>query len=127
MSDAPQITADQLAEFQREGYLHVKNLITPEQVEELRRDYEKVLRGEIAVPQFEGRKGEGQMVQLACPSQHVPGWKDHAYMRNRIDVAKQLLGPSQEYRYDQIIFNPPHVHSITAWHQDAAYWGGWPG
>ena len=48
-------------------------------------------------------------------------------MQNSLAVAQQLLGPAQEYRYDQIIFKPPHVHSITAWHQDAAYWGGWPG
>jgi len=120
----PILTPAHHAEFQKNGYVVVRNLITPEQVAELRADYEKAVRGEIPVPQFEGRKKEGAVVQLACPSQHIPGWAEHEYMKRCLAVARELLGENQNYAYDQIIFKPPHSGSPTAWHQDAAYWGG---
>jgi len=117
------ISEEQVAEFHERGYVVIKNLITPEQVAELLADYEKALTGEISVPQFEGRKGAGQVIQLACPSEHIPGWRTHPYFVNAQSVARQLLGDDQTFAYDQIIFKPPHSMSPTAWHQDAAYWG----
>jgi ectoine hydroxylase-related dioxygenase (phytanoyl-CoA dioxygenase family) len=116
------LTESQIREFQAQGYLVVRHLISPEQVEELRADYERALRGEIAVPQFEGRKKAGPMVQLSCPSQHIPGWQQHPYFLNALAIARQLLGDDLQYAYDQIIYKPPHIESVTHWHQDAGYW-----
>ncbi len=125
MSNAvsPLLTAEQISQFHRDGYLKVKGLISPTQVEELKADYDRALRGEISVPQFEGRKKEGPVVQLACPVQHIPGWREHDYFGRALAMARELVGPEQDYAYDQIIFKPPHSNSPTAWHQDAAYWG----
>lgn len=118
------LTPEMIEEFHAKGYLKVKGLISPDQVEDLKVDYERAVRGEITVPQFEGRKKEGPVVQLACPSQHIPGWQEHPYFRKALAIARQLMGDDQAYAYDQIIFKPPHSNSPTAWHQDAAYWGG---
>jgi ectoine hydroxylase-related dioxygenase (phytanoyl-CoA dioxygenase family) len=116
------LTREQIESFERDGFVAVRHLITPEQVEELRADYDRALRGEIPVPEFEGNKQRGMVVQLSSPSRHIPGWAEHAYFRNALSVARQLLGDDLEYQYDQIIFKPPHAGSPTDWHQDAGYW-----
>ncbi len=117
------LNAEQIATYNRDGYLVIRDFITPAQVEELKADYDRAVSGEIPVPQFEGRKKAGTVVQLACPSQHIPGWPQHEYFLKALAVAKQLAGDEQNYAYDQIIFKPPHSNGPTAWHQDAAYWG----
>ena len=113
--------------FDRDGFVAVQALITPDQVSELLLDYERVLRGEIPVSEFEGPKRKGPMIQLANPSQRVPGWQQHPYFLRAREVASELLGCEAEYGYDQLIFKPPHSSSPTAWHQDAGYWRGWKG
>lgn len=120
------LTEAQLAEFREQGYLRVRGLISPDEVEALKADYDRAVRGELSVPQFEGRKKAGLVVQLACPSQHIPGWKEHPYFVKATAIARELLGETMDYAYDQIIFKPAHSNSPTAWHQDAAYWGGDP-
>ena len=115
------------AAFDRDGFVAVKALITPAQVAELLLDYERALKGEIPVPEFEGPKKKGPVIQLANPSQKIPGWQEHPYFLNARKVAAELLGCPVEYGYDQLIYKPPHSPSPTAWHQDAGYWRNWKG
>jgi len=117
------LTQDQVDAFHRDGFLVVRQLITPAQVEELRADYDSAVRGEIPVPEFEGTKQRGKVVQLSNPSRHIVGWQEHTYFQNARAVARQLLGDDLDYWYDQIIFKPPHAASPTDWHKDAGYWG----
>lgn len=116
------LTQQQTEDFWRDGLVVVKQLITPEQVQELLRDYERAVHGEIEVPTFSGTKPGTKVVQLANPSRYIAGWQQHAYFQNALDIARQLLGDDVEYFYDQIIFKPPHTPGETDWHQDASYW-----
>jgi ectoine hydroxylase-related dioxygenase (phytanoyl-CoA dioxygenase family) len=121
---SPLLTQAQISDFWRDGFVVVRNLITPQQAEELRADTDRALRGELQVPEFGTNKVRGRVVQLANPSQHIPGWQKHAYFHNALAAARQLAGDDVDYRYDQIIFKPPHTPSVTDWHQDAGYWKG---
>ena len=116
------LTNQQKKEYQEKGYLVIKNLIAPEEVNQLRADYDRAVSGEIKVPEFAGNKKKGKVVQLQNPSQYIPGWKYHVYFQKAWSVARQLGGDDIEYGYDQIIFKPEGATGETAWHQDAAYW-----
>jgi ectoine hydroxylase-related dioxygenase (phytanoyl-CoA dioxygenase family) len=120
------LTAQQIEEFHRNGFVIVPQLITPEEVQELLHDYERAVRGEIEVPNFGGANPESKVVQLAHPSRFIPGWQDHPYFQNARSAARQLLGDDEDYFYDQIIFKPPHTPGETHWHQDAGYWTAGP-
>ena len=118
------LTEKQIQDFNRDGFVVVKRLIGREEVDQLVSDYDKALKGEINVPTFSGTKKviDGGVLQLANPSRHISHWQSHAYFRNALDIARQLLGDDLEYFYDQIIYKPPHHPGVTDWHQDAGYW-----
>jgi len=119
-----QLIPSQIEEFHRNGFLVVRNLITSEEIEELLASYEKAVSGEIEVPTFGGDKPQGGVVQLAHPSRHIPGWREHAYFKSALSISRQLLGEDLAYNYDQIIYKPAQTRGETHWHQDAAYWKG---
>ena len=118
----PLLTTEQFEAFQVQGYVKAPQLITPQQVAELRRDYDKALSGEIKVPAWGDDHIQGRVVQLAKPSEHIPGWRQHAYFLRALAIARQLIGAEGDYAYDQIIYKPPHHPAATEWHQDAGYW-----
>ena len=118
----PLLPAEQFEAFQIQGYVKAPQLITPQQVAELRRDYDKALSGEIKVPAWGDDHIQGRVVQLAKPSEHIPGWRQHAYFLRALAIARQLIGAEGDYAYDQIIYKPPHHPAATEWHQDAGYW-----
>ncbi len=111
-----------LQEYNQNGFILVKNLISPSEVQELVVDYEKAIRGEIQVPTFGNDHVKGRMVQLANPSRHIQGWQQHVYFQRALAIARQLTSEDAEYIYDQIIMKPPHHPAETPWHQDAGYW-----
>jgi len=117
-----ELTAEELQHYQEHGYVVIPGLITSELVEELLGDYQNALDGKFGDLRFEGRRVAGTMVQLRRPAEHVPGWKEHAYMKNALSVARQLEGPKLDYAYDQIISKPAGCKGETAWHQDSGYW-----
>jgi len=100
----------------------VKSLISPEEVQRLLLDYEDAIAGRYGDLSFKGKHVQGKVVQLAKPSQVIPGWSEHAYRTTALAIARQLHGDDLDYRYDQIIMKPPHYPAETAWHQDAGYW-----
>jgi ectoine hydroxylase-related dioxygenase (phytanoyl-CoA dioxygenase family) len=122
LGNSDRLSPDQVQEFEQQGYVVVKRLITGDQVDELRRDYDKALTGELHVPSWGDKHVEGKMVQLSNPSQHIPHWREHAYFKNALSIARQLMGEETELAYDQIIYKPSHYPAETQWHQDAGYW-----
>ncbi|HSS68863.1 MAG TPA: phytanoyl-CoA dioxygenase family protein [Nocardioidaceae bacterium] len=108
--------------FKSDGFVKVERLIDAAQTAALQGDYDRVLAGDIYVPEMDGERKPGLQVQLNNPSQHVPGWSDHPYLTAATAVAAELLDADVEFYYDQMIFKPSHYPATTDWHQDAAYW-----
>jgi phytanoyl-CoA hydroxylase len=119
------VTKSQREAFGRQGFVHLRELIPPAMVEELRRGYDEVVAGKTEVEAWKGRIAPGEILQLGLPYKNIPGWQDHPFMDRIVDVGKQLMGADIEYRYDQLIYKPPHNPVELLWHQDAGY--GWPG
>ena len=119
------VTGDQQEEFEGQGFLHVPGLIPLHMVEQLRDDYDAVVERRIDIELWRDRIQDGEILQLGNPYKNIPGWSEHPYMRQIVGLGRQLLGPDIDYKYDQLIFKPPHNPIELLWHQDAGY--GWPG
>lgn len=127
MTSGPmQLTSNHRDDFDRDGYVVVRNLITAQEADGLVSDYDRAVAGDIDVPAFDGPRAEGPMLQLGNPSQHIPGWQQHAYFSHALAAARFLVGNDVDYWYDQLIYKPPHSPSQTYWHQDAGFWGDDP-
>ncbi len=106
---------EQIGEFKQQGFVVLRGLIPEEMVDELRAGYD--------VPGW--KIAPDRILQLGNPHKNIPRWRGHPYMRRIVAAARQLLGDDIEYRYDQLIFKPPHNTVELLWHQDAGY--GWRG
>ena len=120
-----ELTQEQRDEFQRRGFLHVRECIPRDMVEELRADYDRAVEGKCEIEAWKGRIAPDKILQLGNPYKNIPGWDGHAYMQRIVGLGKALLGEDIEYKYDQLIYKPPHNPVELLWHQDAGY--GWKG
>jgi phytanoyl-CoA hydroxylase len=114
-----------LEAFDRDGYVVVRGFLPPAMVAVLRQGYDAATRGEINAEGWKHRIGPGRILQLGMPYRHIPGWEGHEYMSRLVGAGRQLLGDDIDYKYDQLIYKPPHNTVELLWHQDAGY--GWPG
>ncbi len=119
------LTAAQVAQFEEDGFVVVRQLLSPEMVTDLCVGYDAATRGELDVDVWKEQVRPGQILQLGMPNRHIPGWAEHAYLPRIVAVGRQLLGADIDYKYDQLIYKPPGNPVELLWHQDAGY--GWPG
>ena len=119
------LTAEQVSQFEVNGFLILRGFIPADMLADLRRGYDAATRGEFDVDGWNEKIRSGQILQLGMPSRHIPGWEEHEYLRRMIAVGKQLLGEDIDYKYDQLIYKPPGNPVELLWHQDAGY--GWSG
>lgn len=116
------LSTEQVHAYKRSGFVCVRALISPQQVVELREDYDQAMDGQFGDLRWTGKRVQGRMVQLGNALQVLTHWADHDFMRHARSIAQQLEGADQEYSYDQLIMKPPHYPKDTECHQDAGYW-----
>ena len=121
MSDDLTLTAEQVAQFEVNGFLILRGFIPADMLADLCRGYDAATRGEFDVDGWNEKIRSGQILQLGMPSRHIPGWEEHEYLRRMVAVGKQLLGEDIDYKYDQLIYKPPGIPVELLWHQDAGY------
>lgn len=133
------ITEQQKQLFEEKGYLVIPNLISNEQLIELRKMTDQVLDGTFT-PEQGGLNGDFHMqlepalkdnpdvprrekirVVFHLCHTHSYFWK-HATRPEILDVVKALLGSSIKLYTDQMFVKPPHHGSEVPFHQDHAYW-----
>lgn len=114
------LTAEQIGEFRRNGYLVVKDLL------DWRTDLRPVLEEVSAVCDELDAAGKNinEMVEAIWDGQlHGPAFFDLITNRKILDVVESLVGPeiiaSSVYRLRPKL--PGHPKSPVPWHQDSAY------
>ena len=117
------LTQEQIEEFKSQGFVVLRGLIPGDLIDELRIGYDEAVGGQYDVPGW--KIIPDQILQLGNPFKNIPSWYNHPYMARIVSAAKQLMGTDVEYRYDQLIYKPPHNPVELLWHQDAGY--GWKG
>lgn len=139
MTSDPRIQGDHYAVspaerelFERDGYVHLRGVLTESEVAELEVVYERFLRREITV---EGRDlcdmsgdydrsfADFSMVNVMLPRRYYPAWQGNVYERRAASIAAQLCGPGMALDYDQLLAKRPgKTDAVFEWHQDLAYW-----
>lgn len=127
---AYELGEDQVAGFERDGFVAGLRVLDDDQVAELRRRVDAIRRD---LASFEGRLYEVEQAHLERPDEVVAhflgGWMIDPWLHDLIfspAVAvpmAQLLGtPSLRLWHDQVFYKPPHHRGCVPWHQDYSYW-----
>lgn len=118
---ANQFIASELATYERDGYLLVKQLFEQQEIERLR---DTAKRDRALDEQAYGRNdGEGGSVRLSLwnhPGDDLYGM----FSRNAriVDRVQQLLGDEPYHYHSKMIMKDARVGGAWAWHQDYGYW-----
>jgi ectoine hydroxylase len=117
----PVFTSDQIAEFNRDGYLFVRGLITEEEIGLLR----DTARHDHAMDQASSTMddGDGHEVRLSLwnhPGNGIYGMV--ARCRRVVDRVEDLLEEEVYHYHSKMILKDAKVGGAWAWHQDYGYW-----
>jgi len=117
----PLLTPEQISDFERDGYVIVRGLFTPEETK---------LLGETAhhdnamdKAAYMKDDGTGNDVRLALwnhPGDGVYGM--FARCRRVVDSVEQLLGGEAYHYHSKMILKDAKIGGAWAWHQDYGYW-----
>jgi ectoine hydroxylase-related dioxygenase (phytanoyl-CoA dioxygenase family) len=126
------VSDEERAAFERDGWVVLRGLLSPEELAPLAATYERFLRREICVAGRDfcdmtadyGRPiEEFSIVNVMLPRRWHPALDGNLYEQRAADVAAQLCGAGLELDYDQLVAKPPRkADAVFHWHQDLAYW-----
>ncbi|MEZ4969143.1 MAG: phytanoyl-CoA dioxygenase family protein [Flavobacteriaceae bacterium] len=119
------------SKFNKDGFVKIDPLITPEEVESLRTIYNKLLedkvktahlRSDLAGADNSTNSTVERITQIMRPSTIVQELINNGAYKKAEQWAKELLGNDMELDFDMMINKAPNTNTPTPWHQDAAYW-----
>jgi hypothetical protein len=119
-------TEEQVASFQRDGFLAIEAITSQDEIARLRELYDEVmLRPDAYRLVYEG-DGDGAVInQVFLPELQAPEMGDTQYFRNGRRMAASLLGVSEEEITPgglMLIYKPAEGGRAAPWHQDEAFW-----
>ena len=126
------LTASQIDEFKRNGFLIIENVLTPDELAAMRQRTDEIARGELPsnsriTRQVEPaiQRGEDaadsyeaslrKMVKLAVEDDV---FQAHALRPAVVEVMQSLMGPDLTLYQDQLFMKAPRVGSRQPYHQD---------
>jgi ectoine hydroxylase-related dioxygenase (phytanoyl-CoA dioxygenase family) len=128
------LSPQQVREFDRNGCLVGGQVIGDEEVDELRRELDRVIAAHqaggfgqdqpkpVMISKW-GDKPESVIWQIVNIWEASPAFERLLYLRPVIEALHQLTGAADlQVWHDQIQYKPPHHGGINNWHQDAPYW-----
>lgn len=127
------ITGDDRAAFQRDGYVHLRGVMSPAEMDEIDAVYQRFLHGEIAVvgkdfnDMTTGEHGTDPsayaIVNVMLPRRYFPDWQGNVFEQRAASIAEQLCGEGMTIDFDQLLAKSPgRSDAVFGWHQDQAYW-----
>lgn len=115
------LTPDQLAEFDKDGFLLLPGLFDAEEVGLLRRSAKQ--DKQLDDHSFGRDDGEGGTVRLSLwnhPGQGIYG--AFARCHRLVSVAEQILRDEPYHYHSKMIMKDARVGGAWTWHQDYGYW-----
>jgi ectoine hydroxylase-related dioxygenase (phytanoyl-CoA dioxygenase family) len=118
---------DSQTEFDRDGYVVVRGLISPDECDRLTACVEQVQRSTDprlarAVQRQYGRRRSLRIVKLNQLTELVPEFEELAHRTEIVDRVEQLIGPESRVFRDVTVVKPAHTGGVLRHHQDSAYW-----
>lgn len=119
--------------FRRDGYVHLRGVMSDDEMVDIEDVYDQFLRGEIAVAGKDfndmttGEHGTDPagyaVVNVMVPRRYLPEWQGNLYERRAQSIAEQLCGEGMTIDFDQLLAKSPgRADAVFHWHQDQAYW-----
>lgn len=122
-----EVTEAQVAFYQKNGYVQIHNVLTPEEVEQIRADLAEAIEDRKVGRTSDGR-GENQFYKKVF-LQQVNLWRDHEGVRRYVlskrigEIARRLAGVAKmRLWHDHALFKLPENSVASDWHQDWVYW-----
>ncbi len=127
------VTDDDRAAFQRDGYVHLRGVMSPDEMDEVADVYDRFLRREIEVPGKDfndmttGEHGTDPsgyaIVNVMLPRRYHPDLRGNVFEQRATSIAEQLCGEGMVIDFDQLLAKQPgRDDAVFGWHQDQAYW-----
>lgn len=126
------LTQEQIQFFNVNGYLVIKDVLTPDEVVTYRQLYDDFLSNKIDANRFRSDLGghvelgdkpaKERITQIMVPSRILPSLINGPLHQRTLLIAKELCGQDMELDFDMLINKAPFTDTATPWHQDAAYW-----
>jgi hypothetical protein len=128
-ASATMLTTDQLAQYQRDGFLIGPRILNFEQLSALKDELT-----ELTNPEHDGRElwyeyhsneatDPGTVLFHALGAWRLrPAFHDSLWNAAFTVPASQLLGGSVRFWHDQLFCKPALHGGVVAWHQDYSYW-----
>jgi phytanoyl-CoA hydroxylase len=131
--DSYTVTDAEREAFRREGYVHLRGVLSPNEVDDIEAVYNAFLRREIAVEGKDfndmttGEHGTDPsgyaIVNVMLPRRYYPQWQGNVFERRAQSIAEQLCGEGMTIDFDQLLAkHPGRPDAVFGWHQDQAYW-----
>ena len=119
--------------FRRDGYVHLRGVLSAAEMDEIEAVYDRFLRGEIAVAGKDfndmttGEHGTDPsgyaVVNVMVPRRYLPEWQGNVFEQRATSIAEQLCGEGMSIDFDQLLAKSPgRTDAVFGWHQDQAYW-----
>jgi len=118
------LTAEQIATYQRDGFIKLEQVITGDELAAMRKAVNEAVKKESAEEDPDREKSSYEQIFI----QKVNLWTRHEDVKPFIlhprfaTLAAQLSGRTLRIWHDQALFKEPHTGAKTPWHQDTHYW-----
>jgi phytanoyl-CoA hydroxylase len=130
------VTQDEIEHFHREGWVHLKGVLSEEEISKLETSYSDFINGKLCDLSKLGKDfcdmsgsydkdlSKFSIINIMLPSTYHPPLKHTLYEQRAASIASQLYkGADMVVDYDQLLAKPPEKpDAVFAWHQDLHYW-----
>ncbi|MEY4068675.1 MAG: hypothetical protein RLZZ332_1011, partial [Actinomycetota bacterium] len=119
------VSAEEVARFKRDGYVHLRGVMSESEMKVIDDAYDAFLERRILVEgrdfndmttgEFGTDPANYAIVNVMLPRKYLE--------RRAASIAKQLCGDGMVIDFDQLLAKQPFRNdAVFAWHQDQAYW-----
>ncbi|MFZ9843211.1 MAG: phytanoyl-CoA dioxygenase family protein [Ilumatobacteraceae bacterium] len=133
MGDDYIVSAEELARFKRDGYVHLQGVMSETEMKVIDDAYQAFLERRIEVAgrdfndmttgEFGTDPTSYAIVNVMLPRKYLPSLQGNLFERRAASIAKQLCGDGMVIDFDQLLAKQPfRQDAVFAWHQDQAYW-----
>lgn len=128
------LSQEQLDAFWRDGFLPYHKILTDDELELYRREYDaeferaeaggqwRNLSADHDAPIAVQKTAPKQMLQIMQMCERNLHFRKLLYDPRILDVIQDIIGPNIMLFHDQALFKPAFHGGEVSWHQDNAYW-----
>ena len=126
------LSANDIQAFHDNGFLHLEDVITEDEVQAIEPHYNRITNNEIPnmgrnlcdmSGSYNDKFEDFNLINANIPRHYIPELRDNIYERITASIARQLYGEGMALDYDQFLTKKPSRKAAAfAWHQDMGYW-----